>query len=95
MHTSQRLMWKVWQQQLQKGLELQVSLISFLSFFLSFMIFFFNVDQFLKYLFNLLQYCLCFLFWFFGQEAGETLAPQPGIESAAPCIGRQISVVVV
>ena len=32
---------------------------------------------FLKSLLNLLQYCFCFMFWFFGHEARGLLAPQP------------------
>ena len=31
-------------------------------------------------LMNLLQYCFCFMFWFFGHEACGILAPLPGIE---------------
>ena len=34
----------------------------------------------LKSLLNLLQYCFCFLFWCFGHETCEILAPQSGIE---------------
>ena len=48
-------------------------------FFISF---FFYVDQILKSLLNLLRYCFCFMFWFFGHEAGGILVPQPRIESA-------------
>ena len=33
-----------------------------------------------KSLLNLLQYCFCFMFWFFGPEACGILAPQPGIQ---------------
>ena len=36
--------------------------------------------SFLKFLLNLLQYCLCFMYWFFGQESCGTLASQPGIK---------------
>ena len=45
---------------------------------------FFNVDHFLKSLFNLLQYCLCFMFWGFGWEAWGVLTPQPEMEPR-PC----------
>ena len=31
---------------------------------------------------------LFYVFWYFGQEACGILAPQPGIEPTAPCIGR-------
>ena len=47
---------------------------------------FFNVDPFLKSLLNLLQYCFCFMFWFFGLEACRILAPQPGIEPTLPAL---------
>ena len=43
--------------------------------------FFFNVGLFLKSLLNMLQYCFCFMFWFFGCKACVVLAPQPEIES--------------
>ena len=36
---------------------------------------FFDVDHCLKSLLNLLQYCFCFMFWFFDCEACEILAP--------------------
>ena len=35
-----------------------------------------------KSLLNLLQYCFCFMFWLFGQEACEILALQPRIKPA-------------
>ena len=44
--------------------------------------------QFLKSLLNLLQYCLCFIFWFFGLKVCGNLVPWPGIKPA-PLIGRQ------
>ena len=34
----------------------------------------------LKSLLNLLQYCLCFMFWFFGYQTCGILPPRPGIE---------------
>ena len=34
----------------------------------------------LKSLFNLLQYCFCFMLWFLGQEACRILGPQLGTE---------------
>ena len=34
---------------------------------------FFDVDHLVKSLLNLLQYCFCFVFWFFGHEACGTL----------------------
>ena len=38
----------------------------------------------LKFLLSLLQHCFGFLFWFFGLNAFETLAPPSGIEPALP-----------
>ena len=40
---------------------------------------------------NLLQYCFCFMFWFFGHEVCQILAPQPGIEPALPALDSEIS----
>ena len=37
-----------------------------------------------KSLLNLLQYCICFMFWGFGCKACGILAPWPGIEPAPP-----------
>ena len=57
--------------------------------FLFFFLFFpFDVDP-LKSLLNLLQYCSCFMFWFFGYKAYETLTSQSGIEFATLCMGRR------
>ena len=39
-----------------------------------FLLFFF---EFLKSVLNLLQYCFCCVFWFFGPQACGILAPQP------------------
>ena len=50
---------------------------NFLTFF-----FFFWWGPFLKSLLSLLQHYLCFMFWVFGCEACEILAPLPGMESA-------------
>ena len=47
-------------------------------------IFFFGVDQFLKLLLNLLQYCFSYMFWLFGHEAYGILTPQTGIKPAIP-----------
>ena len=38
----------------------------------------------IKSLSNLLQYCFCFMFWFFGPKACGILAPQPGIKPSPP-----------
>ena len=40
----------------------------------------------LKVFINLLQYCFCFIFWFFGREAYGILAPQLGVESEPPAL---------
>lgn len=47
------------------------------TFFLSF---------FFKSLLNVLQYCLCFILWFFGREVCEIPAPRPGIQPAHPAL---------
>ena len=56
--------------------------------FLFFFFFPFDVDP-LKSLLNLLQYCSCFMFCFFGHKAYEILTPQSGIEFATLCTGRR------
>ena len=50
---------------------------------------FFWRGPFLKSLLNLLRYCFCFLFWFFGHEACGILVPQPGIKPAPPALEVQ------
>ena len=50
---------------------------------------FFYVDH-LKSLLNLLQYCFCFKFWFFGHEACRILAPRPRIEPTSPALEGKI-----
>ena len=55
-----------------------------LIFFLK--IFLFNVDHVLKSLLNLLQYCFCFMFWFFHLLACGVLAPPPGMKPAPPAV---------
>ena len=45
---------------------------------------------FLKSLLNLLQYCFCFMFWFFGHEACGILAPWTGIEPAPPALEGEV-----
>ena len=44
----------------------------------------------LKALLNLLQYCFCFMFWLFAQEACGILAPPPGIELAPPALKGEV-----
>ena len=43
-----------------------------------------------KSLLNLLQYCFCFTFWFFGPEACGILAPRPGIEPASSALEGEV-----
>ena len=45
-----------------------------------------------KSLLHLLQYCFCFMFWFFGQEACGILAPRPGVETTPPASEGEISI---
>jgi len=45
---------------------------------------------FLKSLLNLLQYCFCFMFWCFGHETCEILAPLPGIEPIPPALEDKV-----
>ena len=51
-----------------------------------FKIFLFGCGPFLKSLFNLLQYCFCFMFWVFGFEACGILVPWPGIGPTPPAL---------
>ena len=51
---------------------------------------FFLCEPFLKSLLNLWQYCFCFMFWYFGQEACETFVPQPGIKPAPPALEGKV-----
>ena len=44
----------------------------------------------LKVLLNLLQYCFCFLFWFFVREACGILAAPPGIKPAPPALAGEV-----
>ena len=57
---------------------------------LYFLRFFFWCGPFLKSLLNLLQYCFCFMFWFFGHKACGILSPPPGIESAPPALEGEV-----
>ena len=53
-------------------------------------IFFFWCGPFLKSLLNLLQYCFCFTFWFFGCEACGILVHQPGIEPSPSALEDKV-----
>ena len=48
---------------------------------------------FLKSLLNVLQYCLCFILWFFGLEVHGVLAPGPGIQLACPALEGQALII--
>ena len=52
--------------------------------------FFFWCGPSLKSLLNLLQYCLCFMFWCFGREACGILVPWPGIEPTPPALEGEV-----
>ena len=39
---------------------------------------------------DLLQYCFCFLFWYFGCEAHGISAPPPGIKAASCTLGDKV-----
>ena len=41
-------------------------------------------------LLNLLQYCFCFMFWFFGLEACGILVPLPGMEPSRPALEGEV-----
>ena len=63
----------------------------FTSFFLKFFFFFFLMwTIFFKSLLNLLQYCFCFMFWFFGCQACGIFTPQPGTEPAPPALEGEV-----
>ena len=54
--------------------------------------FFFSCGPFLKSLLNLLQYCFCFMFWFFGCDwprGVQNLSSPTRDWTHTPCIGRQ------
>jgi len=51
---------------------------------------FFWCGPFLKSLLNLLQYYLCFMFWFGDHVACGILVPQPGIEPTPPAVEGKV-----
>ena len=55
-----------------------------------FLLFVFKYGLFLKSVLNLLQYCFCFMFWFFGREACEILALWPGVEPTALALEGEV-----
>ena len=62
-----------------------------LFFFFFFKNFFFWCGPFLKSLLNLLQYCFCLMFWFFGREACGMLAPQPELNPSFALEGEGLT----
>ena len=48
------------------------------------------MDHLLKSLLNLLQYCLCLMFWVFGPKACEILLPQSGIKPAPHALEGEV-----
>ena len=58
---------------------------------LFYFILFFDVDHFLKSLLILLQYCFCFMLWFFGHGACGIFSLQPEIKPTFPALEGQIS----
>ena len=38
----------------------------------------------------LLQYCFCFMFWFFGSKTCGISAPRPGMEAAPPVLENSL-----
>ena len=57
------------------------------SFFLKI---FFLMWTIFKVFIEFLQYCFCFLFWFFGCEACGILAPPPGIEPTSTALEGEV-----
>ena len=49
---------------------------------------------FVKSLLNLLQFCFCFMFCFFGCEACGILAPQPGIRPTSLALEDKVLIAV-
>ena len=66
---------------------LQVLVLFFLSFFLSF---FFWCGPFKKYLFNVLQCCFCFMFWVFGHEACEIFSSLTRDRTHTPALEGEV-----
>ena len=47
-------------------------------------------EPFLKSFLNLLRYCFCFMFWFFGCDACGVLAPRSGIKPTPPALEGEV-----
>ena len=69
---------------------LYMLIFSIISFFKEFFFFFLMWTILKVFLLNLLQYCFCFMFWFFGPEACGILAPRPGVKPTPPALEGQI-----
>ena len=48
------------------------------------------MDHFKSLYLILLQYCFCFIFWFFGPDVCEILVPQPGIKPTPPALEGEV-----
>ena len=55
-----------------------------------FFFFFFWCGPFLKFLLNVLQYCICFVLFFFGHKACGILVAQPRIKPAHPAVEGEV-----
>ena len=53
--------------------------------------FFFLMWTISKVFIEFVQYCFCFMSWFFGCNAGEILSPWPGIKPSSPCIEQNLN----
>ena len=62
----------------------------FCAFFLTLVLVLFLSFFVLKSLLHLLQYCFCFMFWFFGHKACGILAPWPGIKPTPPALEGEV-----
>ena len=58
--------------------------------FFCLLVFFWCGPFFFKSLLNFLQYCFCFMFWFFGGEACGILASQPRIKPILPALEDEV-----
>ena len=55
---------------------------------------FFSTWTIFKSVLNLLQYCFCFMFYFFGHKANGILTPQPGIQPTPFLLEDKVSVTI-
>ena len=85
-HVGWKLGYTKWHHQEMRYTELVSNTVDEYIYFLRFV-----YGPFLKSLLNLLQHCICFMFWFFSQETCRILASWPGIEPAPPTIGKSFN----